>query len=90
MTHWTHPNEFRQEVRAGRFRGQTAGQCPGYTQGNLAILPRECSEEFLRFARLNPKSCPLIAFAVSKPAAARIRRSAKMPPSIWPPCMIWR
>ncbi|MFG0783969.1 MULTISPECIES: putative hydro-lyase [Delftia] len=70
MTHWTHPTEFRQEVRAGRFRGQTAGQCPGYTQGNLAILPRECSEEFLRFARLNPKSCPLIG--VTEPGSSRV------------------
>lgn len=60
MPHWTHPAEFRSAVRAGRYRAQTAGQCPGYTQGNLTLLPRECSEEFLRFARLNPKSCPLI------------------------------
>ena len=54
------PAAFRQLVRYGRFTAQTAGQCPGFTQGNLAILPRTHAEEFLRFARLNPKSCPVI------------------------------
>lgn len=55
-----HPEDFRRLVRAGDFTAQTAGQCPGYTQGNLAILPRDYAEEFLRFCRLNPKPCPLI------------------------------
>ncbi|MET1537533.1 D-glutamate cyclase family protein, partial [Burkholderia sola] len=41
-----------------------------YTQGNLAILPRECSEEFLHFAQLNPKSCPLIG--VTEPGSSRV------------------
>ncbi|XAH23311.1 putative hydro-lyase [Xylophilus sp. GW821-FHT01B05] len=54
------PAEFRNRVRTGQFTSQTAGQCPGYTQGNLAILPRDYAEEFLRFCRLNPKPCPVI------------------------------
>ena len=33
-------------------------------------MPRECSEEFLRFARLNPKSCPLIG--VTEPGSSRV------------------
>jgi uncharacterized protein YcsI (UPF0317 family) len=57
---WTQPTELRNEIRHGRFRGPTAGQCPGFTQGNLAILPREYADEFLRFCLLNPKPCPVI------------------------------
>ena len=63
MSVWTAPAEFRREVREGRFRSQTAGVCPGYTQGNLAILPRDYADEFLRFARLNPKPCPVIGMS---------------------------
>jgi uncharacterized protein YcsI (UPF0317 family) len=57
---WNDPVDLRNEIRSGRFRGPTAGQCPGYTQGNLVILPREYAGEFLRFCCLNPKSCPVI------------------------------
>ena len=60
MNHPIDPALFREEVRAGRFTGQTSGQCPGYTQGNLAILPRAYAYDFLRFCRLNPKPCPVI------------------------------
>ncbi|HEY4066562.1 MAG TPA: putative hydro-lyase [Burkholderiaceae bacterium] len=56
----TLPSDLRNEIRDGRFRGPTAGHCPGYTQGNLAILPRQFADEFLRFCHLNPKPCPII------------------------------
>jgi uncharacterized protein YcsI (UPF0317 family) len=61
-TAWN-PAQLRNEIREGRFRGPTAGQCAGFTQGNLAILPREFADEFLRFCRLNPKACPVIGMA---------------------------
>jgi uncharacterized protein YcsI (UPF0317 family) len=67
---WTNPAAFREEVRAGRHTTPTAGVCPGYTQGNLAILPREYADEFLRFARLNPKSCPIIG--MTEPGDSRV------------------
>ena len=51
---------MRRAIRAGRFRGQTAGQAPGHVQGNLAILPAAYAADFLRFCRLNPKPCPVI------------------------------
>ena len=36
------------------------GLAPGYVQGNLAILPRDYAEDFLRFCQANPKPCPLL------------------------------
>jgi len=52
---------LRQEIRAGRFAGQTAGQAPGAVQANLAILPRDWADDFLRFCQRNPKPCPVLA-----------------------------
>ncbi|QHJ01612.1 putative hydro-lyase [Xylophilus rhododendri] len=63
MAQASSPSAFRQLVRAGRFTAQTAGQCPGFTQGNLAIMPSAYADEFLRFARRNPKSCPVIGMS---------------------------
>lgn len=63
MAFWTQPADLRRAVREGQFRRFTAGQCPGYTQGNLVILPREHADDFLRFARRNPKPCPVIGMS---------------------------
>ena len=54
------PAELRRAVRAGGFLGQTSGQCPGYLQGNLVILPAADAEAFLRFCLRNPKPCPIV------------------------------
>jgi uncharacterized protein YcsI (UPF0317 family) len=51
----------RLAARTGQFKGATAGVAPGYVQGNLAILPNALAGDFLRFCRLNPKPCPLLA-----------------------------
>lgn len=50
----------RLACRSGAFDAPTAGLAPGYVQGNLAILPRDWAEEFLRFCQVNPKPCPLL------------------------------
>jgi uncharacterized protein YcsI (UPF0317 family) len=50
----------RLAIRAGRHRGSTSGLAPGFVQGNLAILPKAIAGDFLRFAQLNPKPCPVI------------------------------
>jgi uncharacterized protein YcsI (UPF0317 family) len=50
----------RRQCRSGAYDGPTAGLAPGYVQGNLAILPRDWAEEFLRFCQANPKPCPLL------------------------------
>jgi uncharacterized protein YcsI (UPF0317 family) len=57
---WQQPAALRQAIRRHDFRHHTAGQAPGHAQGNLAILPRDYADEFLRFCRLNPKACPVI------------------------------
>jgi uncharacterized protein YcsI (UPF0317 family) len=50
----------RLAIRAGQHRGSTSGLAPGFVQGNLAILPKAIAGDFLRFAQLNPKPCPII------------------------------
>lgn len=57
----------RLRIRAGEITGPTAGLAPGNVQANLAILPRDLAEDFLRFCQANPKPCPLLA--VSEPGA---------------------
>lgn len=54
------PHALRMRIRSGGFVGPTSGQCPGYLQGNLAVLPAAVADDFLRFCTLNPKPCPLL------------------------------
>ena len=51
----------RARIRRGEFSGQTAGLAPGMVQGNVAILPADWADEFLRFCLQNPKPCPVLA-----------------------------
>ena len=57
------PRDLRLAIRAGEFNGQTSGQAPGYTQGNLAVLPRSHAADFLRYCQLNPRPCPIIGMS---------------------------
>lgn len=59
------PQGARRAIRFGAHTGPTAGMAPGFVQANLAILPKDMAEEFLRFAVANPKPCPILA--VSEP-----------------------
>src|SRR6202166_644096 len=54
--------DVRLGCRSG-FDGPTTGLAPGFVQGNLAILPRDWADDFLRFCVANPKPCPLIGIA---------------------------
>jgi uncharacterized protein YcsI (UPF0317 family) len=71
-----HPNVPRTGLaarlasRRGDHVGPTSGLAPGFVQANLAILPKQLAEDFLRFCQLNPKPCPLIG--VSAPGEWRI------------------
>ncbi len=55
------PAEFREAVRAGKFRGPTNGVCPGFMQCNLVVLEEgPAAFDFLLFCQRNKKACPLI------------------------------
>lgn len=54
------PAELRLRIRAGEWRGPTAGLAPGYAQANLVIVPQALAYDFLVFCHRNPKPCPLI------------------------------
>ena len=56
----TEAGRWRQEIRAGRWRGPTAGLAPGYAQANLVVIPRAYAYEFLLFCQRNPKPCPVL------------------------------
>lgn len=51
---------LREKIRAGRFRGPTAGLASGLAQANLVVLPAADAVDFERFCRLNPRPCPLL------------------------------
>ncbi|MEM7428729.1 MAG: hypothetical protein AAF441_21775, partial [Pseudomonadota bacterium] len=57
---WSDPADARRAFRTGAFTGNTAGIAPGYTQGNLAILPADLALDFMRFCQRNPKPCPIV------------------------------
>ncbi len=54
------PKELRKEIANGTFTGQTAGECSGFVQANLVVLPEEYATDFEEFCRRNPKPCPLL------------------------------
>lgn len=51
---------LRAAVRSGGFRGQTAGQAPGFVQTNVVIVPEQFADDFEQFCRLNSQACPLV------------------------------
>jgi uncharacterized protein YcsI (UPF0317 family) len=66
----TRPEGVRHEARAGLLDGPTSGHAYGYVQGNLAILPADMANDFLRFCQRNPKPCPIIG--MSEPGSPHI------------------
>ncbi|MBA4017854.1 MAG: putative hydro-lyase [Pirellula sp.] len=58
--HFTNPVDLRAAIRRGAFSGQTSGQCPGFVQANLVIVPQPYAAEFAEFCRRNPRPCPLL------------------------------
>jgi uncharacterized protein YcsI (UPF0317 family) len=54
------PAAVRGAIRAGEWRGPTAGVVPGRVQANLVVLPQRDAYDFLRFCVANPKPCPLV------------------------------
>ena len=64
------PAALRRVIRTGAYTGHTSGLAPGRVQGNVAILPAEAANEFLRFCHANPKPCPVLG--VSEPGDPRL------------------
>lgn len=54
------PAALRHLIRSGKYSSPTSGLCPGYTQANLVILPKDLAYEFLLFTQRNPKPCPVL------------------------------
>ncbi|HWQ58654.1 MAG TPA: putative hydro-lyase, partial [Clostridia bacterium] len=65
------PREARGLIRAGEYAAQTSGMCPGYAQCNLAAIPKEYADDFLRFTQLNPRPCPVLEVV---PAGERLTK----------------
>ena len=51
---------FRSLTRQGEWTGINPEVCRGYSQANLAILPKEYAFEFLSFCNRNPRCCPIV------------------------------
>ncbi len=59
------PYDLRQLIRRGEFKSHTSGFSQGFVQGNLAIMPSEWANDFLKFCQLNPKPCPIIGMSAN-------------------------
>ena len=84
------PLGARLAARLGGYEGPTAGFAPGFVQGNLAIMPAEYANEFLRFSQLNPKPCPVIGMSeVGSPHIAALGADLDLRTDL-PGYRIWR
>jgi uncharacterized protein YcsI (UPF0317 family) len=67
--------DVRQQARAGKLTGPTAGLALGFVQANLVVAPRELAYDFLLFCQRNPKPCPLLD--VTEPGSPEPRLAAR-------------
>src|SRR5947209_12843630 len=82
--------DVRLAARSGALDAPTAGMAPGFVQGNLAILPHEYAEDFLRFCHANPKPCPLLGVSeAGDPAIAALGSDLDIRTDI-PRYRVWR
>lgn len=54
------PKQLRDAFRQKQWTTPTVGLALGYTQANMAILPKEMAFEFLLFCMRNPAPCPVL------------------------------
>ena len=54
------PTKIRELIRQDQLVLPTAGMAKGYTQANLAILPRKLAYDFLLFTQRNSQACPVL------------------------------
>lgn len=55
-----HPKEIRALIRKGEFRDHTMKIAEGYTQANMAVVPKKYALEFMIFCQRNPRPCPVL------------------------------
>jgi uncharacterized protein YcsI (UPF0317 family) len=80
----------RHAARSRALDAPTSGLAYGYVQGNLAILPRDFAEDFLRFCQANPKPCPLLGVSeVGDPAIPALGADLDIRTDI-PRYRVWR
>jgi len=57
------PAQVRDQIQSGQWGKNTSGLASGYVQGNIVILPKAWADDFLKFATLNPKACPIVGMS---------------------------
>ena len=68
------PADVRRAIRAGTWRGSTAGAAPRFAQANLIVVGRDWAATFREFCLLNARPCPLLD--VTQPGSPYPRRVA--------------
>jgi uncharacterized protein YcsI (UPF0317 family) len=82
--------DVRRAARSGALDAPTSGLAYGYVQGNLAILPHDHAEDFLRFCQANPKPCPLLGVSeVGDPAIPALAADLDIRTDV-PRYRVWR
>lgn len=82
------PVEARAAFRGGA-ESPTAGWAPGYTQANLAVVPRDWAYDLLLFAQRNPKSCPVLDVTDEGATASALAPEADLRTDL-PRYRVWR
>ena len=52
-------------MRAGAWRGSTAGAAPGFAQANLVVVEGEWADDFRLFCARNTQACPLLDVTIA-------------------------
>ena len=81
------PPAARARFRAG-LRVPTAGWAAGFAQANLIVLPQDAAGDFARFARRNPRPCPLLEITRPGSPATRLAPGADLRTDL-PAYRIW-
>lgn len=61
MSENIHPAQLRELIRRREHTAPTTGQCCGFTQANVIILPRDCAQDFMLFCSRNPRFLPILS-----------------------------
>lgn len=68
--------QLREQIRSGKWDGQTSGAAHGYVQANMVMLPEQDAFDFLLFCTRNHKPCPILDVLEPGQVAPAIARGA--------------